>query len=129
VKEVLVAFGGMEEGGIAKEVLVTFGGIEEGGVELLLPPQQIRMRHGSIPRVSTAFLRLLLGLELRLRRSRSATVSAGSIGGSGVLGLIGESCSPRVFYEPGTGGASQPFNESGVVRMRGPPHVGSQFPW
>ena len=26
---------------------VTFGGIKQGGVELLLPPQQIRGRHGS----------------------------------------------------------------------------------
>ena len=25
---------------------VTFGGIKQGGVELLLPPQQIRARHG-----------------------------------------------------------------------------------
>jgi hypothetical protein len=32
-----------------KGVSVTFGGIKQGGVELLLPPQQIRARHGSVP--------------------------------------------------------------------------------
>lgn len=31
-----------------KGVSVTFGGIKQGGVELL-PPQQIRARHGSVP--------------------------------------------------------------------------------
>jgi hypothetical protein len=38
--EIRIAIG--ESGGTG----VTFGGIKQGGVELLLPPQQIRARHG-----------------------------------------------------------------------------------
>lgn len=55
---------------------VTFGGIEEGGVELLLPPQQIRARHGSIRRTRTIFLLAQSPwLELPLQRLRFKTVA------------------------------------------------------